>query len=110
MKIRMYEPERPLWWLIFGLIVFIAFFVVDTILTDQRLQLWIGDYHIHHSFAGLILTVTSSVVLAYKWKKREKLPQIAIYTLLFGIILMVEWGLLHYTECGGRYLLITKNE
>lgn len=109
MKIKDYEPERLLW-LIFGLIVFVAFFVVDIFLTGQRLQFWIGDYHVHHSFAGFILTVTSSVVLVYKWKKREELPQIAVVTLLVGILLMVEWGLLHYTECGGRYLLITKNE
>jgi len=33
MKIRVYKPERPLWWLIFGLIVFAAFFVVDIFLT-----------------------------------------------------------------------------
>jgi len=48
MKKKDYEPERLLWWLIFGSIVFVVFFVVDIFLTGQRLQLWIGDYHIHH--------------------------------------------------------------
>lgn len=110
MKIRAHKPGRLLWWLIIGSITFFVLFVTDVILTSQNLQFWIGDYHVHHSLIGLVLVITSSATLAYKWKRRKILPRAAIIVLLIGILLMIEWGILHYTECGGRYLFITKNE
>ncbi len=102
--------KSNLLWFIAGSLIFSVLFVADMILTTQKLQLWIGDYHIHHSLLGVILIVMGSITVVYKWKKREPLPRTAILVLFFGILIIVEWGLLHYTECGERYLLITKNE
>lgn len=96
-------------WTTVGLLIFFVLFVID-LLTPQSVQLWIGDYHIHHSLLGVVLVVISVVIIIYKWKKREPIPRIIIFALFFGIFVIVEWGLVHYTECGGRYLLITKNE
>lgn len=110
MKIKTHEPGKFLLWLIGGPIAFVVFFIIDNILTVYRLQFWINHYHIHHSFVGLLLVAVSSAILTYRWKKRQEVPHIVIGALFLGIVLMIEWGFSHYTECGGRYLLITKNE
>jgi hypothetical protein len=49
---------------------------------NGKIQLWIGEYHIHHSTLAVIL-------------------------IIIGLIILLHWYYAHHAECGG-WLWITK--
>lgn len=60
---------------------------------NGRFELWIYNYHIHHSFIGLILSIcaiTAFLINERKWKS-EKIRYISLVLFIIGLGLIIHW-------------------
>jgi hypothetical protein len=67
---------------------------------NASLQLWIQNYHIHHSFIGLVFIAIGLTTLA-KSRLREPWVYVGFTFTAIGMISLLHWILFYYGECGG---------
>lgn len=71
-----------------------------------RLQFWINDYHIHHSFLGIVLILIGLFVILKFRKENEPMARVGLTVFVIGFQILIHWILFCYPEVG-EFLLIS---